>query len=186
VGQRIAAAAKKPDFKWEFTVIDEPKTINAFCLPGGKVAVYTGLLPVTKDDNGLAVVMSHEVAHALARHGQERMSEQMLVGLGESAAAIAGIIKTPQGMQAVEAAYGIGRGLPHSRSQESEADHIGLILMAEAGYDPRGAVPFWERMRQASGDGKPPEFLSTHPSDETRIKRIQEQLPEALQHYKPQ
>jgi predicted Zn-dependent protease len=165
-------------------VIDDPKTMNAFCLPGGRVAVYTGILPVTKDENGLAVVMSHEVAHALARHGAERMSQQELVGLGEQAAVQAGVIKSKAGLQMVEMAYGVGVGLPHSRSQESEADHIGLILMAKAGYDPRAAVPFWERMK-ASGGQKPPEFLSTHPSDETRIQKIREELPEALTYYKP-
>lgn len=184
VGQKIAAAANKPDFKWEFIVIDEPKTVNAFCLPGGKVAFYTGILPVCKDDDGIAVVMAHEVAHALAKHGAERMSEQMAAGLLEQAAVVGGVIKSPEALQMVETAYGIGRALPHSRKQESEADHIGLILMAKAGYDPRTAVGFWQRMAAAS-KGAPPEFLSSHPSDETRIKQIQELLPEALAYYKP-
>jgi metalloendopeptidase OMA1, mitochondrial len=187
VGQRIAAVADKPNYKWEFIVIDDPKTPNAFCLPGGKVAVYTGLLPITKDENGLAVVMSHEVAHALAGHGAERMSEGMLVGLVGAGAAVTGVIKTEQQMQAVQMAYGVGRGLPHGRKQETEADRIGLILMAKAGYDPNGAVGFWERMRDASGGGKPPEWLSTHPSDETRIKNIKNEfVPEAMRYYKPQ
>jgi metalloendopeptidase OMA1, mitochondrial len=186
VGERIAKAANRSDFKWEFVVIDEPKTMNAFCLPGGKVAVYTGLLPVTKDETGLAVVMAHEVAHALARHGAERVTQQMAVGLGQQVAVGAGLIKTQAGMQVFQMAYGVGVGLPHGRSQESEADRIGLILMAKASYDPREAIPFWQRMKAASGGGqKPPEFLSTHPSDETRIQRITEQLPEALTHYKP-
>jgi predicted Zn-dependent protease len=185
VGKRVAAAAEKPEFKWEFVLIDEPKTLNAFCLPGGRVAFYTGILPVTKDENGLAVVMSHEVAHALARHGAERMSQQTAVGLAERVAIQAGVIKTQVGLQTVELAYGVGVGLPHNRKQESEADHIGLILMAKAGYDPRGAVTFWERMKGASGGNKPPEFLSTHPSDDTRINKIKEELPEALTYYKP-
>lgn len=185
VGQRIAKVAERPDFKWEFVVIDDPKTLNAFCLPGGRVAVYTGLLPVTKDETGLAVVMAHEVAHALARHGAERMSQQMAVGLGQQLAVGAGLIKTQAGMQVFEMAYGIGVGLPHGRSQEAEADRIGLILMAKAGYDPREAIPFWQRMKAASSGQKPPEFLSTHPSDETRIAKIREELPEALTYYKP-
>lgn len=184
IGQRIAAAANKPDFKWEFIVIDEPKTVNAFCLPGGKVAFYTGILPICKDDDGIAVVMAHEVAHALARHGAERMSEGMAVGLVEQAAVAGGLIKSQAALSMVENAYGIGRALPHSRKQESESDHIGLILMAKAGYDPRTAVGFWQRMAAAS-KGAPPEFLSSHPSDETRIRQIQELLPEALTYYKP-
>jgi metalloendopeptidase OMA1, mitochondrial len=184
VGKRIAAVADKPDYHWEFILIDDPKTVNAFCLPGGRVAVYTGILPVTLDENGLAVVMSHEVSHALARHGAERMSEQMAVGLAEQAAVEGGLLKTQGSLDMVNMAYGVGLGLPHSRSQESEADHIGLILMAKAGYDPRTAVAFWKRMAKVGG-GKPPEFLSTHPADSTRIERIQEQLPEALTYYKP-
>jgi predicted Zn-dependent protease len=185
VGKRIAAAADKPEYKWEFILIDDPKTINAFCLPGGRVAFYTGILPVTKDENGIAVVMAHEVAHALARHGAERVSEAQAVGLAEQVAVQSGLIKTQGSLQMVELAYGVGVGLPHSRGQEAEADHIGLILMAKAGYDPRGAVAFWERMKAASGSGKPPEFLSTHPSDEKRIQKIKEELPEALTYYKP-
>ena len=184
IGERIAAAAEKPEYKWEFVVIDDPKTMNAFCLPGGRVAVYTGILPVTKDENGLAVVMSHEVAHAIARHGAERMSEQQVVAYGEKAGVEAGLIKNQATLQIGEMAYGVLLGLPHSRAQESEADHIGLILMAKAGYDPRAAAPFWERMK-ASGGQKPPAFLSTHPSDEARIQKIKEELPEALTFYKP-
>jgi len=184
VGKRIADVSDKPEYKWEFVLIDDAKTINAFCLPGGRVAFYTGILPITKDENGLAVVMAHEVAHALASHGAERMSQQTIVGGLEQVAVTAGWIKSPQALQMAEMAYGVGVGLPHGRNQESEADRIGLILMAKAGYDPRGAVDFWQRMKAVGGQ-KPPEFLSTHPSDDTRIKRIQEQLPEALQHYKP-
>jgi len=184
VGKRVAAVAERPDFKWEFILIDDPKTPNAWCLPGGRVAFYTGILPITKDENGVAVVMAHEVAHALAHHGAERMSQQMAVGFLQDLAVQGGLIKNQAALNAVNLAYGVGVGLPHGRSQESEADRIGLILMAKAGYDPRTAIEFWKRMGAASGGGKPPEFLSTHPSDETRIKRIQEQLPEALQYYK--
>src|SRR5581483_5124496 len=124
VGKRIAAAANKPDWNWQFTVIDDPKTVNAFCLPGGKIAVYTGILPLTKDDAGLAVVLGHETAHALAHHGGERMSEQTLATFGMEAVAATGVIKSEAQMQGVQLAYGIGVGLPHSRGQESEADHI--------------------------------------------------------------
>jgi len=186
VGDRFAKVSSRPDFKWEFVVIDDAKTLNAFCLPGGKVAVYTGILPETKTEEGLEVVMAHEVAHALARHGAERMSQQIAVGSAEKLAVSTGLLKSQAEMQIFEMAYGVGVGLPHGRSQESEADHIGLILMAKAGYDPNEAIPFWQRMKAASGGQKPPEFLSTHPSDETRIKKIREQLPEALKHYKPQ
>jgi predicted Zn-dependent protease len=181
IGQRIAQAAEKPDYKWEFKVIDDAKQVNAFCLPGGRVAVYTGILPITQDENGLAVVMSHEVAHALARHGAERMSDQLAAGVALNVA-LAGRSEVTQ--QLVLQAYGLGVDLPFNRKQESEADRIGLILMAKAGYDPRGAIPFWQRMSQKSGGGAPPEFLSTHPSDKTRIKDIEKHLPEALAHYK--
>jgi predicted Zn-dependent protease len=184
VGKRIAAVSERPDYKWQFVLIDEAKTVNAFCLPGGRVAFYTGILPITKDENGMAVVMAHEVAHALARHGAERMSEQMLVSGVAQIAMQSGKV-SEQTLQLANMAYGVGVGLPHGRKQESEADHMGLILMAKAGYDPRTAVGFWERMKGAAGGQKPPEFLSTHPSDDTRIKQIQEKLPEALQYYKP-
>lgn len=185
VGKRIAAVAEKPDYKWEFILIDDPKTPNAWCLPGGRVAFYTGILPLTQDEDGIAVVMSHEVSHALARHGAERMSEQMALGVVSGVAVQGGLIKSEAGLNAVNMVYGVGVGLPHGRKQEAEADRIGLILMAKAGYDPRKAIPFWERMAKAGGGNKPPEFLSTHPSDETRIKKIQEHLPEALKYYKP-
>ncbi|OGR89693.1 MAG: hypothetical protein A2992_02530 [Elusimicrobia bacterium RIFCSPLOWO2_01_FULL_59_12] len=182
VGARIAKAAEKPEFHWQFTLIDEPKTVNAFCLPGGRVAIYTGILPITKDENGLAVVMGHEVAHALARHGAERISDDYFAqkALGVLVQGRSEITQAVVGQ-----AYGIGLALPFGRKQESEADHIGLILMAKAGYDPRGAVPFWQRMADAKGGGSPPVFLSSHPSDKQRIERIQEQLPEALAYYKP-
>ncbi len=187
VGQRISAAAAKPDYQWEFNVL-QGKEINAFCLPGGKVAFWEGIMPITHDDNGIAVVMGHEVAHALARHGAERMSQSMGAQLvGQLLSAGVGMVN-PGYTEAFSQAYGLGVNvgliLPWGRSQESEADHIGLILMAKAGYDPSAAVGFWERMSKVQQDGKPPEFLSTHPSDATRIAQIQQWLPEAMTYYK--
>lgn len=185
VGERIARAANRPDFNWEFNLVED-KTPNAFCLPGGKVVVYTGILPFTKDETGLAVVVGHEVAHALARHGAERMSTGLLTDLAGKTAGIVFGGGDPETAKQVEAAFGIGSGvgiiLPFSRHQESEADEIGLLLMAKAGYDPRVAVDFWGRMAQGK-DGAPPEFLSTHPSDDTRIKQIEQWLPEAVKVY---
>jgi predicted Zn-dependent protease len=190
VGERIAAAAEKPDFKWEFTLFDDPKTINAWCLPGGKVGVFSGILPVTRDENGMAVVLSHEIAHALARHGSERMSQGLLANLGGAALSVAMANKPEATQQLAQRAYGAGATvgvlLPFSRAQESEADHIGLILMAKAGYVPDSAVDFWGRMAKASGDSNTPEFLRTHPSDDKRIKKIMEQLPEARGYLKKQ
>jgi len=186
VGQRIAAAANKPEFKWEFNVI-QGKEVNAFALPGGKVAFWEGIMPVCQDDNGVAVVMGHEVAHALARHGAERMSQTMGAEiLGQIISA--GIGQMSPGIHdEVLQAYGLGATvgvlLPWGRTQESEADRIGLTLMAKAGYDPAAAIAFWERMSKLGGD-KPPEFLSTHPSDETRINQIREWLPEARAHFR--
>jgi len=182
VGKRIAAAADKPDYQWEFIVIDDPKTVNAFCLPGGKVAVYTGILPVTGDENGLAVVLGHEVSHALAHHGAERMSDQTLMTVP---LAVLTENQSAETQELINAAFGIGVALPFSRKQESEADHIGLILMAKAGYDPHHAVTFWERMSQAMKGQAPPAFLSDHPSDASRVQKIKEELPEALTYYKP-
>ena len=186
VGQRIATAAAKPDYQWEFKVL-QGKEINAFCLPGGKVAFWEGIMPVAQDDNGVAVIMGHEVAHALARHGAERMSQSL------SAQVIGQILTAGVGMANPTLAedfaqlYGLGTTvgvvLPWGRAQESEADRIGLILMAKAGYDPAAAVGFWERMSKSSQGGKPPEFLSTHPSDETRINQIKQSLPEAQKYY---
>jgi len=182
VGQRIAAVAQRPDYQWEFRVI-EKDVANAFALPGGKVAVYTGILKYTQTDAGLAVVMGHEVAHALARHGGERMSQSMLAQVGLAAVQIGLQTSDPTITQGVALAYGLGVQLPFSRGQESEADHIGLVLMAKAGYDPREAVPFWERMSGGKQGQEPPQFLSTHPSGTTRIKQLQEWMPEALQYY---
>jgi predicted Zn-dependent protease len=185
VGRRIAAAANKPEYKWEFAVIDDPKTENAFCLPGGKVAVYTGIFPVARDTNGLAVVMGHEISHAIARHGAERMSQAMAAQAGGSL--LGAVFGGGPSGQAVKTANGLGAQLgvllPYSRTQESEADHIGLLLMARAGYDPRAALEFWKRMEQSSQGKQPSEFLSTHPSHGTREQQISSWLPEALPYY---
>jgi predicted Zn-dependent protease len=174
-------------YEWEFNLVDS-KDVNAWCMPGGKVVIYTGILPVTKDEQGLAVVMGHEIAHAVARHGSERMS-QGLVAQGLGTALSAALASEPETTQQLwMTAFGVGAQvgvlLPFSRTQESEADHLGLIFMAMAGYDPHAAVPFWERMA-ASGGGKPPEFLSTHPSDETRIANLNKLMPEAMNFYRP-
>ena len=186
VGQKIAAVATKdmPDAKWEFVVF-ESKEANAFCLPGGKVGVYTGILPITKDDAGLATVLGHEIAHAVARHGGERMSQAMVIQGGGSLLGL-GLQNTDPRWQAVaQLAYGygtkVGAELPHSRGQESEADHIGLIYMTRAGYAPEAAVDFWKRFgefnKQRGGDT--PWFLRTHPLDETRVKQLEGWIPEA-------
>jgi predicted Zn-dependent protease len=174
-------------FSWEFNLIDDPKTVNAWCMPGGKVAFYTGIMPICKDETGVAVVMGHEVAHAIANHGRERMSTQMLAqyGLGTLGALMG---QSPGAgkellMQAVGAGTNIGL-LKFSREHESEADRIGLIFMTMAGYDPNEAPKFWERMTQGSGGQEPPEFLSTHPSHSTRIKDLQGWIPEALTYKK--
>ena len=189
VGNRIALAADKPDYKWEFNVIQEDKMVNAFALPGGKVAVYTGILPYTKDSNGLAAVMGHEVAHVLIRHGGERMTTILLSQLGQAAMNIALRDKDPKTINALNIGYGVtttvGVLLPFSRKQESEADRIGLILMAMAGYDPSKALSFWKRIAEKKGKKSPPEFLSTHPADEKRIERMKQWLPEAMEYYRP-
>jgi predicted Zn-dependent protease len=189
VGRRIAAATGRTDYEWEFKLIDD-KQANAFCLPGGKVAVYTGILPITKDDAGLAAVIGHEVAHAVARHGGERVSQTLLVQTGLQATQIALAGGNRQVVQSVTSLLGAGAAvgllLPWSRDQESEADHLGLIYMAKAGYDPRAARDLWVRMQRASGGSRQPEFLSTHPSSATRIRQIEGWLPEALQYYRPQ
>jgi len=187
VGRRIADATGRTDYQWEFKVIEDPQ-VNAFCLPGGKVAVYTGILPVTHDDAGLAAVLGHEVAHAIARHGGERISQQLAVqgGLIAIQAALAG--RDPGTMQLITAGLGagatVGLLLPWSRQQESEADHLGLIYMARAGYHPQAARDLWVRMA-SQGGARQPEFLSTHPLPQTRIAQIEAWLPEALQQYQP-
>ncbi len=174
IGERIAAVSGRPDYKWEFNVI-ESDTLNAFCLPGGKVYFYTGLLKLTENDDQIATVMGHEIAHALARHGAERMSMQMVSSAG--AQILAAALEIPPQYQALyQQAYGLGTQvgvlLPYSRTHEHEADQIGVYLMWKAGYDPNQAVRFWEKMKAASGGKKPPEFLSTHPSDQSRIDAI--------------
>jgi predicted Zn-dependent protease len=189
VGWRIAKAADRPDFTWEFKVIKDDKTANAFCLPGGKVFVYTGILPYTQNEAGLATVISHEVGHVIARHGAERMSTLLLIELGEAGLAAALKNRSPSVAKAFLIAYGLGAEvgilLPYSRLQEYEADHIGLILMAKAGYDPKAAIAFWERMLSRTKKSHIPEFLSTHPTDEKRIAALKQLLPEAMQYYHP-
>jgi predicted Zn-dependent protease len=175
-------------FAWEFNLIEDPKTVNAWCMPGGKVAFYTGIMPVCKDENGVAVVMGHEVAHAIANHGRERMSQGLVANLGLSSVSIA-MGQNPSltkdiFMQAVGMGTQIGM-LKFSRQHESEADKIGLIFMSMAGYDPNEAPRFWERMAQTGGGGQP-EWLSTHPSHETRIKDLQDAIPNAMKYYKKQ
>lgn len=188
VGTRIAAATGRTDLPWEFVVIED-RQANAFALPGGKVAVYTGILPITRDEAGLAAVLGHEVAHAVARHGAERMSQNLLVQVGLAGTMVAISNRDPKTVQTVSALLGAGAAvglvLPWSRGQESEADHLGLIYMAKAGYNPSAARDLWIRMAEASrGHGRPPEFLSTHPAETTRIQQIEAWLPEASQYYR--
>jgi len=176
------------DYKWEFNLV-ESEEVNAWCMPGGKVVVYTGILPVTQNEVGLAVVLGHEISHAVAQHGSERMSQGLLAQLGGQALSVALQNKPEQTKQLWMSVYGAGSQvgvlLPYSRTNESEADHLGLIFMSMAGYDPNEAVTFWQRMA-ASGGQKPPEFLSTHPADETRIADIKKEIPEAMQYYRKQ
>lgn len=195
IATRIIEAAKRSkyaemaqQFQWEVTVIKDDKTANAFALPGGKMAVYTGIFPMAKTEAGLAAVMGHEVVHALARHGAERMSQGQLTNVGlEVVGAAAGATGGGGTLgHAAMAALGVGAQvgvlLPFSRKHESEADYIGILLAADAGYDPREAVALWERMGQMSG-GAPSEFLSTHPSHETRITQLKRWMPEAMAMY---
>ena len=197
VGRGIALAAEGfmkdtgrereiKDYKWEFNLIEDDKVMNAWCMPGGKVAVYTGILPVTRDETGLAVVMGHEVAHAMANHGNERMSQALLATMGGVALSVALSEKPSQTRQLYMAAFGVGASvgilLPYSRVHESEADRIGLMLMARAGYDPKEAVPFWQRMNEKAGT-RAPEFLSTHPAPASRIENINTYIPEAMPYY---
>jgi len=195
VGRKIANAVEAyfkytgnesliSDYSWEFNLIDDPQ-VNAFCMPGGKIVVYSGILPITKDETGLAVVVGHEVGHAVAKHANERMSQQMLAQYGatgldailsKSSSAVKTIGQTVFG---VGAQYGVM--LPFSRKQELEADHLGIVFMGIAGYSPEAAIPFWERMSQQGSAA--PEFMSTHPSDKTRIETIKQKLPEAIEYY---
>ncbi|NOR88355.1 MAG: M48 family metalloprotease [Bacteroidales bacterium] len=173
-------------YAWEFNLVDN-KEVNAWCMPGGKVVVYTGILPITKNETGLAVVMGHEIAHAIAEHGNERMSQQLIQQVGSVGLTLALQEKPEQTQMIWASVYGIGTEvavmLPYSRLHESEADHLGLIFMAMAGYDPNEAPVFWQRMSKVGG-AKPPELLSTHPSDETRINNLNNWMPEAMQYYK--
>ena len=189
VGRRIAEATGRTDYTWEFKVLED-KQANAFCLPGGKVAVYTGLLPMTRDDAGLAAVLGHEVAHAVARHGGERVSQTLLVQTGLAATQVALSSNDPRTVQAVTSLLGAGATvgvlMPWGRAQESEADRLGLIYMAKAGYHPSAARDLWVRMAEAAkGRQQPPELLSTHPAPATRIGDIDRWLPEALRYYTP-
>lgn len=188
VGARIARAAEQASYQWQFAVIDAPKTANAFALPGGKVAVYTGLFPEAQDTAGLAAVLGHEVGHVVAHHAAERMSQGyalqavgtvLAVGLGGASSGTSNAVMQAFGLGAQ---YGVL--LPFSREQEAEADHIGLILMAKAGYDPHAALELWRRFEK-SGDKAPPEFLSTHPAYGTRERNIQSWIPEAETYYRP-
>lgn len=178
---------EKPTFQWECILIDSSE-VNAWCLPGGKMGVYTGILPITQNDAGLAVVLGHEVAHAVSRHGGRRVTEGMLTEYAQQVAAAGFSSSSPTTQAALMQAMGVGSqlavALPFSRTDESEADHVGLILMAAAGYDPKEAPKFWQRMSSKAAGGSPPEFLSTHPSDETRIHNLNQWIPEAEKYYK--
>jgi predicted Zn-dependent protease len=173
-------------FSWEFNLV-ESNEVNAWCMPGGKVVVYTGILPVVKDETGLAVVLGHEISHAIANHGGERMSQQLAVQTGGMALGVALSQKPALTQQIFAQVYNtssnLGLLLPYSRLQESEADHLGLIFMAMAGYDPNQALDFWQRMKAQAG-AKPDVYLSDHPSDDKRIADLQKELPEALKYYK--
>lgn len=193
VGMKIKGAAEKwlaangyagylKDYQWEYNLVDS-KEVNAWCMPGGKIVFYTGILPITQDEQGMAVVMGHEVSHALLNHGQQRMSADVLTQLGAVGVGAAVGNKSEATQQIAMQAYGVGAQfgalLPFSRSHESEADKIGLTLMAIAGYNPETAVAFWQRMAAKSGGQAPPEFMSTHPSDATRIANIKAMIPQA-------
>ena len=192
VAARIIEAARRSkyaemaqEFQWEVIVIKDDKTMNAFALPGGKIAVYTGIFPVARTEAGLAAVLGHEVVHALARHGAERMSQGQLTNAALQAAGVAvgasdGGMMSQAAMAALGAGAQVGVLLPFSRKHESEADYIGILLAADAGYDPRESVSLWERMGQLSGGGGPSEFMSTHPSNETRVDQLKQWMPEAM------
>lgn len=181
------ASSDLAGFQWEYNLIDDPKMVNAWCMPGGKVAFYTGIMPICRDEAGVAVVMGHEVAHAIANHGRERMSQQLLAqyGLGTMSALMGQNPTAGQElfMQAVGAGTNLGM-LKFSREHESEADRIGLIFMTMAGYDPNQAPAFWERMTAMSGGQEPPEFMSTHPSHSTRVSDLKSWIPEAMSYKK--
>ena len=174
-------------YQWEFNLV-ESKDVNAWCMPGGKVCVYTGLLPITQNEAALAVVMGHEIAHALLTHGNERIS-QTYAAQGVQIAGNVALGKNPQAVNIFNALYGVGAQvgvlLPFSRKQELESDRFGLIFAAMAGYNPQESIPLWQRMAKASGGNKPPEWLSTHPAEERRIQKLSESMEEALKYYNP-
>jgi predicted Zn-dependent protease len=176
-------------YEWEFNLVEDPN-VNAWCMPGGKVVVYTGILPVTQGETGLAVVMGHEIAHAFAKHGAERMSQGLVVELGGVALSTALKNQPEQTKNLFMQSYGIGTQvgvlLPYSRLHENEADHLGLVFMAMAGYNPEEAISFWQRMAAQKTGAKPLEFLSTHPADQTRIQNLKDLLPDAMKYYKKQ
>jgi len=174
-------------YEWDFNLVEDPN-VNAWCMPGGKVVVYTGLLPVAKTEEGLAVVMGHEIAHAFAKHGAERMTQGLIVEMGGMALSAALKDKPEQTKELLLKSYGVGAQvgvlLPYNRLHENEADHLGLVFMAMAGYNPEVAVEFWQRMAEAQNGAQPLEILSTHPANQTRINNIKNLLPEAMQYYK--
>jgi predicted Zn-dependent protease len=197
VGAKIAASvedylskhrqgSRVKDFNWEFNLVDDP-TVNAWCMPGGKVVFYTGILPICKDEEGLAVVMGHEIAHAIARHGNERMSQGLAIQFVGVAGNVALSQKSDTVRQIFNVAYGLGSQLglvlPYSRMHESEADEMGIMFMAMAGYNPEGAPDFWDRM-SAAGGARPLEFLSTHPDPSKRAAKLKEYMPKAMEYYK--
>jgi predicted Zn-dependent protease len=199
VGQRISTAVTNyyaskglskelENYHWEYNLVDN-KEANAWCMPGGKIVVYTGLLPITQNEAALAVVMGHEVTHAVFNHGNERMSQGLAAQLGGVALSVAMANKPQQTQQLFYSAYGLGANvgviLPFSRKHELEADHWGLNFAAMAGYNPQEAIPLWERMEQQAGSNRPPEFLSTHPTEGNRIQQLKKYMPEALAYYKP-
>ena len=198
VGSRIATAVTQyykekgqsavlSGYQWEFNLVDS-KEVNAWCMPGGKVVVYTGILPVTQNEAALAIVLGHEITHAVAGHGRERMSEQLLASGIQQLGGVA-LSSNAQALNIFNTVYAptaqVGVILPNSRGQESEADHYGLIFAAMAGYNPREAIPFWQRMQSLSNGSSTPIFLSDHPSDASRIQKLQQWMPEALTFYKP-
>jgi len=197
VGARVQGAVERyfassglqgqlKNYQWEFNLVED-KQVNAWCMPGGKVVVYTGLLPVAKDDTGLAVVLGHEIAHAVAEHGNERMSQGLLAQMGGVALSTALSTEPAATQQLWMSVYGVGAQygaiLPYGRMQESDADHLGLVFMTMAGYDPNEAIPFWERMSAGKSGQAPPEFLSTHPSSATRIANIRRLIPEVKRNF---
>jgi len=199
VGRRIQGAVEQycakndlssrlKGYEWEFNLVEDAN-INAWCMPGGKVVINTGLMPMARTEAGLAVVMGHEIAHAIARHGAERMTQGLIVEMGGTALSKALAQRPEKTRNLFMRSYGVGTQygilLPYSRVHEKEADHLGLIFMAMAGYDPHEAVSFWQRMSAAKTGGSPPELLSTHPADATRIRKIKELMPEAMKYYQP-